>query len=60
MANKPVVFDDDNPEWTKGDFERARSGSEVLPAEVPESIQTCTRSAEGFRHVKQVIGFASN
>jgi len=33
MANKPVVFDDDNPEWTKEDFARARQGSEVLPPE---------------------------
>lgn len=33
MANKPIVFDDDNPEWTKEDFARARKGSEVLPPE---------------------------
>jgi len=33
MANKPVVFDDDNPEWTKDDFAKARPGNEVLPAE---------------------------
>ena len=24
MSNKPVVFDDDNPEWTKEDFARAK------------------------------------
>lgn len=30
----PVVFDDDNPEWTKEDFARARPASEVLPPEV--------------------------
>nr|WP_047170080.1 BrnA antitoxin family protein [Sphingomonas sp. Y57] len=28
----PVVFDDDNPEWTEADFARARPASEVLPA----------------------------
>lgn len=33
MANKPVVFDDDNPEWTAEDFAKARTGSEVLPPE---------------------------
>jgi uncharacterized protein (DUF4415 family) len=33
MANKPVVFDDDIPEWTKEDFARARQGSKVLPSE---------------------------
>lgn len=30
---KPVVFDDDNPEWTEEDFARARPAEEVLPAE---------------------------
>lgn len=26
---RPVVFDDDNPEWTKEDFARARSADEI-------------------------------
>lgn len=30
----PVVFDDDNPEWTEADFARARPASEMLPPEV--------------------------
>jgi uncharacterized protein (DUF4415 family) len=30
----PVVFDDDNPEWTAEDFARARPASEVLPPEI--------------------------
>jgi uncharacterized protein (DUF4415 family) len=30
----PVVFDDDNPEWTEEDFARARPAAEVLPPEV--------------------------
>lgn len=30
----PVVFDDDNPEWTDDDFARARPSEEVLPPEV--------------------------
>jgi uncharacterized protein (DUF4415 family) len=36
MADRvpPVVFDDDNPEWTEEDFARARPAAEVLPAEV--------------------------
>jgi uncharacterized protein (DUF4415 family) len=29
--HKPVVFDDDNPEWTEEDFARARPGSELPP-----------------------------
>lgn len=30
----PVLFDQDNPEWTENDFARARPAAEVLPAEV--------------------------
>jgi uncharacterized protein (DUF4415 family) len=30
---RPVVFDDDNPEWTEADFARARPSAEVLPPE---------------------------
>lgn len=30
----PVLFDQDNPEWTEQDFARARPAAEVLPAEV--------------------------
>lgn len=33
----PVVFDDDNPEWTEEDFARARPGREVLPPEFLEA-----------------------
>jgi uncharacterized protein (DUF4415 family) len=28
---KQPIFDDDNPEWTKADFARARPPAEVLP-----------------------------
>lgn len=28
---KPVVFDEDNPEWTEEDFARARPASELPP-----------------------------
>jgi uncharacterized protein (DUF4415 family) len=27
--NRPVVFDDDNPEWTEADFARAQRGDEI-------------------------------
>ena len=38
MANDPpVVFDDDNPEWTEEDFARARPAREVLPPEFLEA-----------------------
>lgn len=29
-----VVFDEDNPEWTAEDFERARPAEEILPPEI--------------------------
>jgi uncharacterized protein (DUF4415 family) len=32
--NKPVVFDDDNPEWTEADFARARPAADVLAPDV--------------------------
>jgi uncharacterized protein (DUF4415 family) len=31
MPDKPVVFDEDNPEWTEADFARARPASELPP-----------------------------
>jgi len=31
MPDKPVVFDEDNPEWTDEDFARARPASELPP-----------------------------
>lgn len=34
----PVVFDDDNPEWTAADFARARPASQVLPAEAAAAL----------------------
>lgn len=41
MANKrkPVVFDDDNPEWTEEDFAHAKPAAEVLPAAFMEAVQ---------------------
>jgi uncharacterized protein (DUF4415 family) len=40
MADKPVVFDDDNPEWTEEDFARAKPGAEVLPAELVAALKS--------------------
>ena len=31
--DKPVIFDDDNPEWTEADFARAVPADQILPAE---------------------------
>jgi uncharacterized protein (DUF4415 family) len=42
MASKPLPPEhpdfDDNPEWTKADFDKARPASEVLPAELYRSL----------------------
>lgn len=65
MANKPVVVDDDNPEWTKRDFARARPGSEVLPAKFlktfkrkpgrPKGSTTSTKSLVSLRLDNDVL-----
>lgn len=34
----PVVFDDDNPEWTREDFARSRPAGEVLPEAVAAAL----------------------
>jgi len=39
-AESPVVFDDDNPEWTEADFARAKPADDVLP---PEFMQAYRR-----------------
>lgn len=36
--SKPVVFDDDNPEWTARDFARARPASEIHPPAVVSAL----------------------
>ncbi|MBX9884572.1 MAG: BrnA antitoxin family protein [Novosphingobium sp.] len=33
----PVVFDDENPEWTKADFARALKGDQI-PAQIREAF----------------------
>ena len=34
MSHKPVIFDEDNPEWTAQDFARAKQGHDI-----PDFIQ---------------------
>ena len=45
MADKqpPVVFDDENPEWTEADFARARPAVEVLPPELIAALRKARR-----------------
>lgn len=33
-SKRPVVFDDDNPEWTEADFAKARAAADMLPSEL--------------------------
>ena len=42
---RPVVFDEDNPEWTKADFAQARPGSEILPADFLDAVRQRGRPA---------------
>jgi uncharacterized protein (DUF4415 family) len=35
----PELIDQDNPEWTREDFARARPGAEVLPAEFVRKVR---------------------
>lgn len=42
IEERPVVFDDDNPEWTEEDFARARSISDF-----PELMQALTKAKAG-------------
>lgn len=63
----PVVFDDDNPEWTEEDFARARPAIEVLPPEVlaafgkkrgrPAGTTTSDRQQVTLRLPRDVIDF---
>ena len=38
MSDKPVMFDEDNPEWTEEDLARARPASE-LPSQVAAAFR---------------------
>lgn len=67
MADKPVVFDDENPEWTDADFARAKPGADVLPAEFvaaferkpgrPKGSVTSDRQQVTLRLPRDVIDF---
>jgi uncharacterized protein (DUF4415 family) len=43
MPNKPVLFDEDNPEWTEEDFARARPASELPPHMLAAFLRTKSR-----------------
>jgi uncharacterized protein (DUF4415 family) len=50
--NLPVVFNEDNPEWTKEDFAKARPAREILAEEVVAALtskQDRPTLAEGER-----------
>ena len=51
MANRidPALIDDDNPEWTKQDFTRARPASEVLPTLFGAELATEMLKPKGGR-----------
>lgn len=60
----PVVFDDDNPEWTKEDFAKAKRPEEILPKAVLDQFKkhrgpqkTPTKVAVSIRLSPEVIDF---
>jgi uncharacterized protein (DUF4415 family) len=59
---KEPIFDDDNPEWTKEDFAKARPPAEVLPANLLSQFKhtrgpqkTPTKIAVSIRLSPEVI-----
>jgi uncharacterized protein (DUF4415 family) len=42
MSDKPVIFDEDNPEWTEVDFARALRGDDI-----PEHIRAAFPKSRG-------------
>lgn len=54
--SKPVVFDDDNPEWTSDDFAKARPASEIhAPAAVNALVRARGRPAMADEDRKQKV-----
>ena len=54
--SKPVVFDDDNPEWTSDDFAKARPASEIhAPAVVNALVRSRGRPAMADEDRKQKV-----
>ncbi len=49
MSKKPdpTKIDDENPEWTRADFKRARSAADVLPADLLAILPKRKRGERG-------------
>jgi uncharacterized protein (DUF4415 family) len=64
MARKrkvnPELTDEDNPEWTREDFRRARPGAEVLPASLVRKVRgkqkSPTKELISIRLSQDVLG----
>lgn len=55
MSDEPVVFDDDNPEWTEEDFARARPASELPPRLLAAFSNTKSRGGRPAGSDKQLV-----
>jgi uncharacterized protein (DUF4415 family) len=55
MPDKPVVFDEDNPEWTEEDFARARPASELPPRILAAFPKTAARIGRPSGSAKQAV-----
>ena len=49
MSKKPdpTMIDDENPEWTRADFKRARAAANILPAELLAILPKRKRGERG-------------
>jgi uncharacterized protein (DUF4415 family) len=55
MSDEPVVFDEDNPEWTEEDFARARPASELPPRLLAAFRNTKSRGGRPTGSDKQLV-----
>lgn len=55
MSDEPVVFDEDNPEWTEEDFARARPASELPPRLLAAFPNTKSRGGRPAGSDKQLV-----
>lgn len=55
MSDEPVVFDEDNPEWTEEDFARSRPASELPPHLLAAFPNTKSRGGRPAGSDKQLV-----
>lgn len=54
-TEKPIVFDDDNPEWTEEDFARAKGPEALSAAELAAFPRTQARMGRPKSSTKELV-----